>query len=124
MRIYDADRMRKRTFVEQTNELFQMGQELEDKVDSIPGGGGGDATIFTMVATLSATDWVNNQQAIFNDIFTDTCNLIIGSVESNVVEYANSGVKAIAQNDGYITFSCESVPVNDLEVLILIDTSA
>lgn len=77
-----------------------------------------------MVATLSAADWVNNQQAIFNDIFTDTCNLIIGSVESNVVEYANSGVKAIAQNDGYITFSCESVPMNDLEVLILIDTSA
>lgn len=124
MRIYDADRMRKRTFVEQTNELFQMGQELEDKVDRIPGGGGGDATIFTMVATLYSADWVNNQQAIFNDIFTDTCNLIIGSVESNVVEYASSGVKAIAQNDGYITFSCESVPVNDLEVLILIDTSA
>jgi len=77
-----------------------------------------------MIATLDKDSWVDNRQNVNDAVFTDTCNLIIGSVESNVVDYANSGVKAIAQNDGYITFSCESVPTVNLDVLILIDTSA
>jgi len=77
-----------------------------------------------MIVTLDKDSWVNNRQDITDTIFTDTCNLIIGSVESNVVDYVSSGVKAIAQNDGYITFSCESVPTVNLDVLILIDTSA
>ena len=31
--IYDSDRMRKRTTVEQINELFDMGSELEDALN-------------------------------------------------------------------------------------------
>ena len=31
--IYDSDRMRKRTTVEQINELFEMGSELEDALN-------------------------------------------------------------------------------------------
>lgn len=31
--IYDYDRMKKRTFIEQVNELFDMGSELEDALN-------------------------------------------------------------------------------------------
>lgn len=73
--------------------------------------------------TLSASGWSNNAQAVtVNGVLADEIKQLIQPVPSSASQesYYESGVKCIGQSTNSLTFSCDSTPVGDLVVYIVI----
>lgn len=72
----------------------------------------------TASVTLPADNWLTNHQSISVEGVTSD-NIVIVSPETtdaNYKEYADRGVKCIAQSDGRLTFKCVTTPTIDLVV--------
>ena len=69
--------------------------------------------------TLLAANWVSNEQTINVSNVTESSVVMVGSSPLNLEEYVDCGVLCIAQGNGTLTFSCDTVPQNDLDVNVI-----
>ncbi len=69
--------------------------------------------------TLLAANWVSNEQTINVSNVTESSVVMVGSSPLNLEEYVDCGVLCIAQGNGTLTFSCDTVPQNDLAVNVI-----
>lgn len=77
--------------------------------------------LYTTTVTLYANAWNNNEQEVsISDIYYDT-NIIVSPNESdnNYDYYCGSGIRAISQSYGTVTFKCTSVPQYDIDVNVV-----
>ena len=70
--------------------------------------------------TLSAGGWIDNTQEVNVDSVTDSNTVFVSPDPVNHVEYADSGSYCSAQEDGKLTFTCDSVPSKDLAVNVVV----
>lgn len=74
----------------------------------------------TTAPTLVAANWSNNQQTVNVSGVTATNTVIVAPFPTDAQDYASAGVLCIGQGAGTLTFSCTSVPANDLQVNVVI----
>lgn len=77
----------------------------------------------TIAATLTASGWSNNSQTVTVDgISADADGQLIIPVpdEDSADAYYNAGVQCVSQAANSLTFSCESVPSDDLEIYVMV----
>lgn len=71
-------------------------------------------SVYTGVLLVSA--WTSNSQTLSCPIVSNSNTIII---IPQVAEHFTSGITVSAQNEGSITFSCSSVPTDDIPVQIV-----
>lgn len=69
--------------------------------------------------TLPASSWSNNAQTVNVEGMTDDALVQVSPVSSDVEKYANAKIICIAQGNGTLTFTCENVPTNDIDVTVV-----
>lgn len=77
----------------------------------------------TIAATLTASGWSSNSQTVTVDgISADADGQLIIPVpdEDSADAYYNAGVQCVSQAANSLTFSCESVPSDDLEIYVMV----
>lgn len=74
----------------------------------------------TTAPTLVAANWSNNQQTVNVTGVTATNTVIVAPFPTDAQDYATAGILCIGQGAGTLTFSCISVPANDLQVNVVI----
>lgn len=74
----------------------------------------------TIAPALIAANWSNNQQTVNVTGVTGTNAIIVAPIPTDAQDYASAGILCIGQGAGTLTFSCTSVPANDLQVNVLI----
>ena len=74
----------------------------------------------TTAPALIAANWSNNQQTVNVTGVTETNAIIVAPIPTDAQDYASAGILCIGQGAGTLTFSCVSVPANDLQVNVLI----
>ena len=114
--IYNKDRMQCRTNIQQLNTLFEMGKQLEGKVNEFDMGG---RTFRNTTIILDSDAWSGSTQTINIEKMTQTATVWVSSEVVNAQPYAASNIQAIAQGDGWLMFKCEDVPVMDLYVTVV-----
>ena len=72
--------------------------------------------------TLLSTAWSGNQQTLTVDGIADTDNVNIYPAEGYSDEYINYGIQAISASSSGVTFSCTSVPSENISVVVSVDT--
>jgi hypothetical protein len=80
------------------------------------------------VVTLYAADWdgTDNTQVVqLQHVIADEALQLITvrPKEEYVREYHDCNVLCVHQGEGYLTFECDTIPQNDLEVFIMVQTS-
>lgn len=75
-----------------------------------------------VTATLTAAGWNAdaNTQTVSVAGVTATANCIITAAPGSYMAYAEAGVRCTAQGTGTLTFSCETVPAEDVTANVLI----
>lgn len=114
--IYDKERMKCRTNIQQLNSLFEMGKQLECVVDEMNTGG---RTMMSTTVILDSDDWSGATQTVNIDGMTETATVWVSSEVVNAQPYAASNVQAIAQGAGWLMFNCTNVPEMDLYVTVV-----
>lgn len=74
----------------------------------------------TTAPTLVAANWSSNQQTVNVSGVTATNTVIVAPFPTDAQDYATAGILCIGQGAGTLTFSCTSVPANDLQVNVVI----
>lgn len=74
----------------------------------------------TTAPTLVAANWSSNQQTVNVTGVTATNTVIVAPIPTDAQDYATAGILCIGQGAGTLTFSCTSVPANDLQVNVVI----
>lgn len=74
----------------------------------------------TPAPTLVAANWSSNQQTVNVTGVTATNTVIVAPFPTDAQDYASAGVLCIGQSTNSLTFSCTSVPANDLQVNVVI----
>lgn len=72
--------------------------------------------------TLLSTAWSGNQQTLTVDGISDTDNVNVYPAEGYSDEYINDGIQAISAGSSGVTFSCTSVPSENISVVVSVDT--
>lgn len=70
--------------------------------------------------TLYAAQWVDGYQNVYITEVTPTNTVVAGSHPSNSGIYIRHNVLCVSQEDGVLTFSCDTTPTIDLRVNIMI----
>ena len=70
--------------------------------------------------TLSVTDWSNNAQTVSATGVTASNKVFVSPNATSYLDYANAQIRATAQGAGTLTFVCETVPTNDVDVDVVI----
>lgn len=91
-------------------------EELKNDLKSI----GAQSQHITTVAILYATEWSNNSQTVTVDDVTSENTVIVGSHPSYQTIYSDNGVLCVEQKDKALVFNCESTPLSDIQVNIII----
>ena len=79
-----------------------------------------DAKSRAYTATLSATGWSGNAQAVSLSAVSADNNVIVAPSPDSAEAYADSEIKCIAQAAGKLTFSCASQPSAAVSVQVLV----
>lgn len=79
-------------------------------------GGGSTAT----TATLTSAGWSSNTQTVTVSGVTTTNNVLISASPSSTEDYVAAGILCTAQAANSLTFTCITVPSNDITVNVLI----
>ena len=74
----------------------------------------------TIAPALIAANWSSNQQTVNVSGVTATNTVIVAPFPTDAQDYATAGILCIGQGAGTLTFSCTSVPANDLQVNVVI----
>lgn len=72
--------------------------------------------------TLLSTAWSDNQQTLTVDGISDADNVNIYPAEGYSDEYINYGIQAVSTSSNGVTFSCKSVPSENISVVVSVDT--
>lgn len=72
--------------------------------------------------TLLSTAWSGNQQTLTVDGISDTDNVNAYPAEGYSDVYINEGIQAISAGSSGVTFSCTSVPSENISVIVSVDT--
>lgn len=84
------------------------------------------AKVINISVTLTVADWVEDAdtgiitQSVSNENITATNTLIVSPDSDSWVAYFGSGIRATAQSNGSITFTCDAIPETDVLVNIAI----
>lgn len=77
-----------------------------------------------LTVTLSKIEWSESEdgyvQLVAANGVTANNSVIVSSVIDNINSYYKCGVRCVAQEDGYLTFVANRVPMNDLPVNVLV----
>ena len=87
--------------------------------------GSGDISVAQMTVpatmpTLAVADWSGNAQTVTVNGVTATNTVIVSPAPASAVEYASCGILCTTQGTDSLTFTCTSVPANDLVVNVVI----
>ena len=77
------------------------------------------ATYTAVVATLAASDWSGNAQIADVSGATTGNIVMVAPAPDSFEAYADASIRCIAQGEGTLTFSCESVPSVDVAVNVV-----
>lgn len=73
----------------------------------------------SVTVTLLASGWLNNSQSVQVINMNTTKSVIVEATDASKDAYSGAGVKCTAQATNTLTFTCESVPTENLQVNIL-----
>lgn len=73
----------------------------------------------SLTVTLSASGWLNNTQTVQVINMNSTKSVIVEANEASKDTYAGAGIKCTAQATNSLTFTCETVPTQNVQVNIL-----
>lgn len=73
----------------------------------------------SVTVTLSASGWINNSQSVQVINMNTTKSVIVEANEASKDAYAGAGIKCTAQATNSLTFTCETVPTQAIQVNIL-----
>lgn len=73
----------------------------------------------SVTVTLSASGWLNNSQTVQVINMNSTKSVIVEANEASKDAYAGAGIKCTAQATNSLTFTCETVPTQAVQVNIL-----
>lgn len=73
----------------------------------------------SLTVTLSASGWINNSQTVQVINMNSTKSVIVEATEAGKDAYAGAGIKCTAQATNSLTFTCETVPTQAVQVNIL-----
>lgn len=105
------------------NNLFELyalvGGEMKDL------GGANFVSNGTEVSlvTLRAAGWSENRQTVEVNNASPDKHMSVSVVDSSAADYINNGVTCSEMGSGTLTFTCERVPDNDINVLCVLDTT-
>ena len=77
-------------------------------------------TMSNITIELTMNNWVDKKQLVNIDKVTADNTIIVSAAPSNHKEYCQSGVYCSAQDNGVLTFTCDTVPETSLFVNIVI----
>lgn len=78
------------------------------------------ATTPSTMPTLLAANWSSNTQTVSVQGVTASNNVIVSPAPASAADYASAGIVCTAQGSGTLTFTCTSVPTNDITVNVAI----
>ena len=73
----------------------------------------------SLTVTLLASGWLNNSQTVQVINMNTTKSVVVEATEASKDDYSGAGIMCTAQGVNTLTFTCESVPTEDLTVNIL-----
>ena len=73
-----------------------------------------------VTATLISTNWSSNTQTVTVNGVTSANNVIVAPAPASISDYASSGIYCSAQGANSLTFTCDTAPVNNITVNVLI----
>ena len=88
------------------------------------GSGGGGSQLIQTSVNLYASGWVDNVQDVAVTGVTASNTVWVAPIPNEQHLYTNYNIICTAQADGILTFSCETVPTEDLIVNVVIGESA
>lgn len=80
----------------------------------------GGKTYYTTTVTLTAAGWSNYEQTVSATGVTTSNLVIVSPVPSDTAEYVDSFVVCTTQLFNALTFTCASMPANDIDVEVAI----
>lgn len=83
---------------------------------------------FAKTITLEVSEWdnqTNTQDVVATGVIDDDQQqfIMVRPVEESLVEYHDCNVMCVHQGDDYLTFHCDTIPQNDLDVYIMVQTT-
>ena len=69
--------------------------------------------------TLAVADWSNNTQTVNVTGVTATNTVFVSPAPASAADYASAGIVCTAQGAGTLTFTCATVPSNDITVNVV-----
>lgn len=82
-------------------------QELDYKITKT-------TTYSKAIVVLTAAGWVENTQTLSIENVTVDNTVMYSPNPDSLEEYSMNGVKCVDQQDGYLTFTCETTPSSDI----------
>lgn len=75
-------------------------------------------TIEKYTVILAASKWLNNEQEVYPSV--SPTNIVIVSPADDPKAYAEAGIYCSKQENGVLTFTCETTPTTNINVNFLI----
>lgn len=81
-----------------------------------------DGRFISKTVTLSPSGWSNGTISVLVPDVTKDADVIVSPEPSteNWEAYTGSGIRAVSTGDGYVSFTCESVPVDNVKVNVMV----
>lgn len=73
-----------------------------------------------LVITLTSAGWTNNEQTVTATGVTATNTVIVSPDPASMTDYTDAGIYCSAQASNSLTFVCDTVPSNDIDVNVVI----
>lgn len=89
--------------------LLKVKQEIESKIPAVG-----------VTATLYSNQWNNNTQSVVVTEVTPTSNVVVTPAPADIDDYVSAGIVCTGQGVQSLTFTCDTVPSNDIVVNILL----
>lgn len=78
------------------------------------------SSVSSTTVTLAAADWADSAQTVdVADVTADSI-VIVAPIPADQSDYTAAGILCTAQADGELTFTCDNVPANDIDVSVVI----
>lgn len=74
----------------------------------------------TTTALLSSNNWSNKTQSIVVSDITNDSTIFVAAAPSSIDDYIHGEIRCISQATNSLTFTCKTVPDNDITVNIVI----
>lgn len=82
--------------------------------------GSSGATLTVLSTTLTTAGWENNEQTVNVAGITSTMVVLVNPAPASYDEYVINNVRCTAQGTGTLTFTCDFVPANAINVNLIV----